>query len=92
MTAEVLWCCSMPDFHAIMVQALPHIGRMDMPEYVIKTMLVAPLSIQRQARAAGERALIMIRPKGWEKFPDLEPGTAVDKLRRARAAAKSGEK
>ena len=88
MSAEVLWCCSMPDYHQVFVQALPHIGRMDMPEYVIRTMFIAPISVQRAARARGEQALIMIRPKSWENFPDLEPVTSIDKMRREREREK----
>ena len=63
----------------VMMAAFPAngtIAMIDEPVKAAKMMFIAPMSIQRQAYNAGERAIIMQRPRGWENFPDLRPGPA----------------
>jgi hypothetical protein len=59
------------------LQANP-IRRMANPERDILTCLVAPRDIQMSARSEGVDAVIMIRPKGIEKFPDLQSRLRMD--------------
>lgn len=53
-----------PELMKMATPAMGTVRRMDLPELVIRTCLVAPREVQRQARALGVNGLIMIRVKG----------------------------
>lgn len=60
------------------------------PERDILTCLIAPRSVQSQARRAGVNAVIMIRPKGIEIVNSKLTSTAESIERAERQRAKEG--